>query len=191
MKRILITIAAIATPLLAAEQVRAGLIGDDVNGQWFYPNLSTPIQNMGTTLVNPTAVFELLVGGSVTHQVFTTVTDQNISISVTNDAGDHFGSATFNGPSLDFLSPASQITGISIDPATNVAGFNLSQVSLVSDGSGGQFVDINVQGLTIPTNNWLVSLDVKSVPEPSTLVLGALGLLGLGFVARNKKFRHA
>src|SRR5262249_1712900 len=148
----------------------------------------TVLQNMGSATVSPTAVFDLHIRNLVSHDVFTTVSDQNISVSVTNDAGDFFGAGTFNGPSLHFLASSHLITNISLDPATNVQGFDLSRVSVVPDGSGGQFVDINVQGFTFPTNNWLISLGVQSVPEPSSLALttAAIAASALLFFKRRR-----
>ncbi len=51
------------------------------------------------------------------------------------------------------------------------------------------FTELSVDG----GQNWIPAssaMHLESVPEPSTLVLGALGVLGLGAVARRKKKRR-
>lgn len=89
----------------------------------------------------------------------------------------------FNGIAIDLLSAAS-FTSVSIDPATNMAGFGMSNLSFTSN-------QIEIDWANLPfTTSTVVILDVDdppdspSAPEPGTRRLMLLSLLTLGFTAR-------
>jgi hypothetical protein len=69
---------------------------------------------------------------------------------------------------------------VTIDPATNMAGFDSSRFSYTNNQ-----IQVDWQDLTF-TRNTIVKLDVNTtVPEPSTWLLFVSGLVGIGFVRKS------
>jgi len=164
----------------AAGQARAGLLGDSIHGEYLYPTVGTVNTDMGTLTVSPIATFNSF--GQTDYAV------SNSNITITNVFGSSVGftPATFNGVSFTDVSRNPDITGVSIDPATNLAGFNASLISFTSNE-----VFVNLQSLTMLTDS-VVSLDLKfqvsTVPEPSTLIgAGTAALVGLGYSWRRRR----
>jgi PEP-CTERM motif len=90
----------------------------------------------------------------------------------------------YNGIDLLF-SGASSITSVSIDAATNMAGFNLSDVYF-----SGDEIQVNWANLDFDTDT-IVTLDVNgtgatATPEPGSFLLLGTGLLGLGVLVQRK-----
>ena len=114
--------------------------------------------------------------------------------SATFGAGTFFGTGTFNGCQVaeTGVSPAI-ITGVSLNSASNLSGFNTSCISFT-----GTTVNANFQGLTFLSGS-NVTLDLKfapaaaapaAVPEPSSVAsmgLGSVGLLGMVLLARKRR----
>jgi hypothetical protein len=97
-----------------------------------------------------------------------------------------FDTASFNGSIITAVSPGTPPFGsITIDPATTLAGFSSSDLSLDST-----HFYINVSGLEAVAGEVLkldVAPAVSSVPEPSSFVLAGLGLLVIGAVSRARR----
>ena len=93
---------------------------------------------------------------------------------------------SFNGPVFDFIGSGNLIQSVALDPASNVTPIAFT---LTPDGAGGQFVQINLEGLPFPTDS-NVTIDVSTaaaVPEPSTLVLAGVGALVIaGYAVRRR-----
>ena len=113
--------------------------------------------------------------------------------SATFGAGTFFGTGTFNGCQVaeTGVSPAI-ITGVSLNSASNLSGFDASRISFT-----GTTVNANFQGLTFLSGS-NVTLDLKfapapapaAVPEPSSVAsmgLGSVGLLGMVLLARKRR----
>jgi hypothetical protein len=89
----------------------------------------------------------------------------------------------YNGIDINF-SGAPTITSVSVDPATNMAGFNNSYFSFTGS-------ELQVDWHLLPFDkSTIVKLDLNgtSTPEPGSLLLLGSGLLGAVGVAR-RKFR--
>jgi hypothetical protein len=88
----------------------------------------------------------------------------------------------FNGIAIDLLSGGSFNT-VSIDPATNMAGFGASNISFTANQ-----IEIDWENLAFTTST-VVVLDVNDppgAPEPGTFGLMVLPLLIAGFAGRRK-----
>ena len=176
--------------LVAGGAVMAdGISGDTIIIQYLYPNSTTPYccnssgPNTATGVVTAGGV-SLTVNNSAQITVF----NNNVQmLEILQPGGSTFQPASFNGVSIQDLTNPSAFMGFSVDPATTVPGFSISDVSV----SGG-LLFINFQGLRVPLNS-LIQVDFtteppNSVPEPSTLALLAAGLLALGAFTL-KKYR--
>lgn len=154
-------------------QARAGLIGSTVDVEGYSPNLNTQYQNFGQQTVNPTATFAL------GNNENTTISNTQIIYTGPPGSGT-YGGGSFNGFVYDFLESGNLISGVTIDAATTLSGFNLSDLTLASDGAGGQSVELNVAGLSFNADDSVV-LDVttNSVPEPSSLIMLSLPIIGI------------
>jgi hypothetical protein len=183
MKSSILAASVLGLLLLAGGEVRAsGLLGATILGEYYYPNTSTVDQDLGDKVVNPTAVFDFSSAGGIT---FTISSNQIVTSGYVGGAA----SASYNGPVFTVVSGGAPITGVTIDPSTNVPGFNSSRVSFTSTS-----VSENVEGLTFPSDP-NITLDLtfgSSVPEPSTLILGSIAVLvGLAVMRLNARRRSA
>jgi hypothetical protein len=163
--------------LMGGSRVQAGFL----EGR----TLSLEIQSGGETffgpvqfVVNNTVEIALNSPGLASFNL--EVTDNTITFTFTETA--ILATEPFNGYILTAISPGTPPFGsITVDPATTLAGFNASDLSLDST-----HFNINVSGLeTFPGT--VLKLDVapavSSVPEPSSVVLAGLGLLLVGGIS--------
>jgi hypothetical protein len=92
----------------------------------------------------------------------------------------------YNGIAINLIA-GGPFTSVTIDPATNMTGFNASDVSFTAD-------QIQVNWANLPfTPSTIVELDVNSssaVPEPSSVYLLGTALVVLG-VARKVRLQRA
>ncbi len=103
-------------------------------------------------------------------------------------SADRWTPANFNGwfisaplGNVEGLWPS--ITGVTVNPATNMSGFSNSNISF-----GPQYITVNWQGLAF-TPDTIVSLDISfengsSVPEPATWAMLIAGFGIAGFALR-------
>jgi hypothetical protein len=175
--------------LMALLIVSVGVPGaqaDSLDGQqvaidYIFPTLGTVLKNLGNGTVTA-AGFTVNSFGLNSY----TVTDTQIVLENVSHAI-RFGPRSFNGYELtETGSSPVTITGVTLDPATNVSGVSSSNVSF-----DGTHVWLNMSGLTT-NDGQVVVLDVTSsstaVPEPGTGGLALAGGCGLiGFVVMMRK----
>ncbi|HEV2677135.1 MAG TPA: PEP-CTERM sorting domain-containing protein [Aliidongia sp.] len=159
--------------LLTGHSAKAGLIGDVVGVQYFYPSLDSLYQDMGTQTVGSGGVLFAGLGGAADL----TVDDTTLMASF--DQTTSWTGTTFNGFVLtDFSNPLPAIT---IDPATTLVGLTDADLSV----SGNTFA-LNWAGLSFSPDTVLI-LDVANVPEPAALPLVCAGLVGLSRMRRRRR----
>lgn len=118
----------------------------------------------------------------------TNIDISNTNIFVTYNSSASWTSTSFNGFVLfDSSSTVPDITGVSINAATNMSGFDASRVSFDANN-----IYVNWQGLPFDTST-IVSLDVTFrspdiVPEPGPLALmGGLCAGGLSLLLHRRR----
>ncbi len=163
------------------------LQGQDVRVDYLFDNQSTVYQTLGTQTVTASGVTYNSFG-----QTDYLVTPAQIKITDVFGSDILFTPATFNGISAtESGSTPSMITGVSIDAATNLTGFDTSRISFNSTQ-----VFINLQSLTTtPETTVLLNLQfgrTPTTPEPGSMaLLVGMGISGAGFLVRRKQSRKS
>ncbi len=164
--------------VMAVAPASAGLISQPVEVDYLYPTIGTILGTMGTGTVT---------AGGFTVNSFDqhdyTVFDTQIVLRNVTSGSIYFTSSTFNGYGLTLTGVAPvTISGVTVNSATNVSGFDSSRISFDST-----HVWLNMQSLETYPNEAVV-LDLSfadtSVPEPATAWLVGLTLVGAGLVRR-------
>ena len=192
MKKIILGVsAAIMLPLSGFAQ--ATLIGDWVNAQHYYPSLDDPIDGWSGSGVVENGSSDTFDMGNIYYDV--NVEASSIFIDYGDFEGDwywgdstsHGGAVEFNGLVMDSLndSTGNDLFAVSID--TNMGGWDDSFLTFDADT-----IWFNWTGLTFNDDSYFTAIldfgeSSHSVPEPATLALMGIGLVGLGFGRRKAK----
>jgi len=185
MKRFVVVLLA----LLIAGTAHASFQGTTIQATIYFPDLSSPWYEE-VAVVGPGAEFTNFPAPDPVT---------NIDISSANILITYFRAASwsadpFNGPVFEAQTPIPPITGVFINPATNMVGLDVSRISFTPNS-----VSINWNGLSFDAST-IVSLDVMfSEPIPTlgesalvTLIvsIGALGVFILRRIADDECHVH-
>ena len=160
------------------------LDGKTVKYQYLYPN-SSSVYNGGTNgnyLVGPgTEISDIFCCGYASLDI----SDANLFVAFRNSAT--FSATSFNGFQIsDVFNMIDDFTSVTINGATNMGGLDSSRITFDANN-----IYVNWQGLSFNPDT-TVSIDVNggmtSVPEPGTIALLGMGLMGLAFLRRRKSF---
>ena len=161
--------------MFAGVAAKANITGDTVEIQYLYPNIVSPVGSPSIGVVTVTGVSNLFIVSSATLTVYGNY------FLMTETANGVFGSGLFNGVEIKDLTNPSAFTGFSVDSATDLPGFTLSNVTL-----SGSNLYINFEGLPITTGE-IAQVDFTAVtPEPGTAVLWLTGMIALMIVMRER-----
>lgn len=157
------------------------MLGNTVQYQYLYPTINSNYNNAsnGNYLVGPGIEVANIADGTGTVDI----SDTNILADFNRST--YWFNSSFNGFRItDIFGAISAFTSVTINPITNMAGFDASRITFDAD-----HIWVNWRGLGFDANT-IVSLDVNGsapVPEPSTLLLLGSGILGL--VYARKRFK--
>ncbi len=175
--------------LLGSGTAQAGLIGSTIGVQTLFPTQSDVCCGSGSAVVGAGVEFPTDSFPSYNSSAFVDVGDFQIDYGMV--AGTSYSGGAFNGFRFyDILGTIAPITGVTIDGATNLVGFDSTRLTFDADN-----IYINLQGLS-PADAHLVRLDVSfgevapgRIPEPSTLglLLSSVALLAAPAWRRRKR----
>lgn len=164
----------------------AGLMGSQL--QWDYYAYGG-LYETGNTWTVPGSGGNFCIACGVTYF---TITADDTSITfdysvatapgVWSASGLSLAPTIYNGIAINLIS-GSPFTSVTIDPSTNMAGFDASRLSFT-----GSQIQIDWQNLPFD-NTTIVKLDIGTTPEPSSWVLLGCGLVMLGATRQRARGR--
>ena len=171
--------ATVAATVSATPAHAASFLGSTVDVTYYLPDSSTPY---------PGSSGDYVVGAGV--EVPNLVGEVSLDISASSILVNFFREATFSNYAFNgwVLSDQSNnlaaITGVTINPASTLGGFNQSNVSWSADS-----ISVNWSGLSF-TSETILLLDVTfastAVPEPGTWAMMLIGFGAMGLYLRRR-----
>lgn len=181
---LLAALAALAVPSGSFAQ---SFDGSTLNYQYYFPTNSSAYSNAdnGPFVVGAGTEVTNVADGLATLDI----SGNNIFIDYLSSSS--WAHSSFNGWVLsDETNSLAAILGVTINPLTNMVGFDPSRISFTGDS-----ISVNWAGLAFNANT-VVSLDVAfgqsapAVPEPSTWAMMLFGFGAVGFSMRRAKRRN-
>lgn len=170
-----------ALALSVGAATAAPIMGSTVNYQYYFPNLSSPYR--GADNGNKVVGAGIEVSNVADTRATMDITATQIIVDFSNASG--WVTAAFNGWILsDVFSSIDDFTSVTVDAATNMAGFGAGNVSFTADTISVNWQGLSFTGTTIVVLNFAQS---GTVPEPTSLALVSLALLGAGAAARTRR----
>ena len=173
-----------------AGSANATLIGDQIEFQGFFPDLGTPLAgfNLIVNVVDGTGD-EFVFGVSTTNVESGSVI---FTLSTGFATGDDCNCIQIT--SMDWVGdPSGIISGITLSSNT-ITGFTTANVTTSAVSGGPSEILINVADLTGVTATGSVTINLQTtdreIPEPGSLALFGIGLVGLGFMTRRRRNRR-
>ena len=174
------TFLAVTALLLAPIAANAGLIGQDITVDWLFPDTSSEFASDTVTVgagaeISCPGSFSLCSGFGVGADI--DLGDDSISLFVTSGSS-RWNSTSFNGYRFSDLSLGGAWSSYVL--TTNFTGLDATRISF--DGTA---LLVNMAGLAANEGDYF-TFTLASVPEPGTLALLGLGLVGMGYARRRK-----
>lgn len=174
------TIWLLALFLLFQNHVQAATLfeGKEIVYAYLFPNQATPFFIEAPMLIGPGPERNDLYAGG--PETVLDISDTNILIEWPNEHT--FNPADFSGILIwDFYNVLPAFSSVTINPVSTLTDFDSSRISFDADR-----IYINFQGLVGPPGE-ILSLDVAAVPEPASMAIWGVGLVGLTIGARLRK----
>jgi len=176
--------------VVCAQTAEAGLFGSTLSWQYYAyggPYLSGG-QSGGSFVVNggiggtfigqtPNLYFNILADD--TSITFDYSIYNGSTASPWSSSGLSLAPTIYNGVAIDLIS-GTDFTSVTIDPASNMIGFDSTRVSFTATQ-----IQVDWQNLSFNSST-IVKLDINPVPEPSTCVLVSLGFAAFTIYRRRK-----
>ena len=179
MKTLFTTVAATAALFAVAHSASAaGLSGDTIGAQYFYPDSATVFQDLGS--------FVAPGGGNLSGNIDYSVTDDQVIFTNVTGGTSPFQIASFNGFKFTDLTRDPHITGVTLDASTTANGVSASDASWTSNQ-----LSFNFEGEVWQDRQQAVFDISFAVPEPATWAIMLVGLGATGAALRSRRRRFA